>query len=76
MNSKMLVTLVSSIVSSTADCTPNLSHRSKVCNTNNIPTVRNMERGEEVIRLKKSKNQDSKGDTSRALKLLEMGGGR
>ena len=32
-----------------------------------------MQMGEEVIILKKKENQDSKGDTSRAVKLLEKG---
>ena len=72
MNSKIMVSLVSSIVLSTAACMPNLRHCRKLWNANNIRTGRKLVEGEvgceiENIRI----NKDSEGDMSSSVKLLE-----
>ena len=74
MNSRMLIALVSSNISSTAACATNKRNCIKVCNTNNIPRGLNMKVVKVGHNIKKiRKNQYRKGDTSRAVKLLERG---
>ena len=57
---KNIIALVSSIVSSTSVCAPNLRHFRKVCNTNNIPTWINMQGGGVVILKKEGKIKTEK----------------